>query len=214
MSPCASSPAATPARSRARWIKLLHQWHWISSAICLVGMVLFAITGITLNHAGEIEAAPRVTRLEAQLPDHLLREMAAQAESGEAALSLSLHDWLQQQLGIRLGGEVAEWSADEVYLPLPRPGGDAWLRIDREVGLVEYELTERGWLSWLNDLHKGRHTGRVWSWFIDIFSLACLVFSLSGLLLLKVHAANRGMTWPLVGGGLVLPSLLILLFMH
>jgi len=27
------------------------RWHWISAAICLVGMILFAITGVTLNHA-------------------------------------------------------------------------------------------------------------------------------------------------------------------
>lgn len=212
-----SHPAASqrsPAHRRARFIKLLHQWHWISSAICLVGMILFAVTGITLNHAGQIEASPRVTRLEATLPAALLEEVGRQKESGEAPLPKVLGGWLRDQLGVRSGAVMAEWSVDEVYLPLPRPGGDAWLRIDRESGVVEYEVTDRGWISWLNDLHKGRHTGVAWSWFIDLFSMACLVFSLSGLLLLKVHAANRGMTWPLVGGGLLLPVLLILLFMH
>lgn len=209
-----SSQPRSPAHRRARFIKLLHQWHWISSAICLVGMILFAVTGITLNHAGQIEASPRVTRLEATLPAALLEEVGRQTESGEAPLPKVLGGWLRDQFGVRSGAVMAEWSVDEVYLPLPRPGGDAWLRIDRESGVVEYEVTERGWISWLNDLHKGRHTGVAWSWFIDLFSLACLVFSLSGLLLLKVHAANRGMTWPLVSGGLLLPVLLILLFMH
>src|SRR4051812_14498701 len=48
-----SGPNASPARnaSRAVWLKNLHQWHWISSALCLLGMFLFSITGITLNHA-------------------------------------------------------------------------------------------------------------------------------------------------------------------
>ncbi len=208
------SPAA---RRRARWVRLLHQWHWISSAICLVGMILFAFTGITLNHAGQIESRPQVTRVEGRLPDALLHALNGdESEGGETAaapLPAGVLRWLESELGVRVAG-TAEWSVDEVYLPLPRPGGDAWLRIDRELGEVEYERTDRGWVAWLNDLHKGRHTGRAWAWFLDIFSLACLVFSLSGLLLLKVHAGNRRMTWPLVAGGLVLPVLLIVLFIH
>ena len=35
------------ARRRSYWLKTLHQWHWISAALCLVGMILFAATGIT-----------------------------------------------------------------------------------------------------------------------------------------------------------------------
>ncbi|MBL8445053.1 MAG: PepSY-associated TM helix domain-containing protein, partial [Zoogloeaceae bacterium] len=50
-----SAPAENHKR-RAVWLRTLHQWHWISSAICLFGMFLFAVTGITLNHAGAIEA--------------------------------------------------------------------------------------------------------------------------------------------------------------
>lgn len=37
-------------------IGTLRQWHWVSSALCLAGMLLFAVTGITLNHATDIEA--------------------------------------------------------------------------------------------------------------------------------------------------------------
>lgn len=177
-------------------------------------MILFAVTGITLNHAGQIEARPSVSRLAAQLPDPLLQTLNGSAEGARAPLPVAVRDWLRAEMGLRTAPAAAEWLDDEVYLPLPRPGGDAWLRIDRELGEVEYERTDRGWIAWLNDLHKGRHTGRAWAWFIDVFSLACLLFSLTGLLLLKTHAANRRMTWPLVGGGLVLPALLIVLFIH
>ena len=34
-------------KTKARWLKQLHQWHWISSALCLISMVLFSVTGIT-----------------------------------------------------------------------------------------------------------------------------------------------------------------------
>jgi uncharacterized protein len=45
---------ARSARQQARrsfWLRQLTQWHWISAAISLIGMILFAATGITLNHA-------------------------------------------------------------------------------------------------------------------------------------------------------------------
>ena len=77
-----------------------------------------------------------------------------------------------------------------------------------------YEHTDRGWISYLNDLHKGRNTGAAWSWFIDVFSVSCVVFCISGLLLLQRHAQSRPTTWPLVGLGLVIPMLLALLLIH
>jgi hypothetical protein len=210
-------PARASAR-RAGWLKTLHQWHWISSALCLIGMLLFAFTGITLNHAADIESRPQVRRHQAQLPPELRRAIAAADPSAQrakqAALPAPVHAWLARELALPQLPMQAEWSADEVYLPLPRPGGDAWLRIDRERGDVEFEHTDRGWIAYLNDLHKARHTGWAWRWFIDVFAVACLLFSVTGLLILKFHAVARPGTWPLVGLGLVVPLLLALLLIH
>jgi len=62
-------------------------------------------------------------------------------------------------------------------------------------------------------VHWG-NTGAAWSWFLDIFAIACLVFCITGLLILKYHATHRPSTWPLVGFGFVLPALLALLLIH
>ena len=59
-------------RRRAFWLKHLYRWHWVSSAACLIGMLLFTVTGITLNHAAHIESRPRVTSRDGQLPAPLL----------------------------------------------------------------------------------------------------------------------------------------------
>jgi hypothetical protein len=205
----------TPAQRRARMVKQLHSWHWISSAVCLVGLILFSLTGITLNHAGTIEASPSIEHKTTRLPESLQARLLNEHDTGRKPVPAEITAWLSQSLSISLNSEVlADWSEDEIYWALPRPGGDAWLRIERSDGSVEYERTDRGWIAWLNDLHKGRHTGVAWSWFIDLFAIASLIFAISGLLLLKLHAANRGMTWPLVAGGLLLPAILIFLFVH
>jgi hypothetical protein len=54
----------------------------------------------------------------------------------------------------------------------------------------------------------------VWKWFIDIFVVACVVFSLTGLILLQLHARHRPSTWPLVAAGLIIPAILAIYFIH
>jgi hypothetical protein len=204
-----------PAKNRrAFWVRQLHTWHWVSAAISLIGMLLFAATGITLNNATRIEAKPQVTTAKADLPKEMLAALAAEPAMAKRPLPPVIAAWIAAQMPGDPGGRAAEWSAAEVYVALPRPGGDAWISIDRETGEVVYERTDRGWISYLNDLHKGRHTGLAWSWFLDLFAVACVVFCVTGLFLLQLHASNRPATWPTVGLGLAIPLLLAVLFIH
>ncbi len=223
-----AAPSKQQVKSRAAYLKQLHLWHWVSSAISLVALLMFSVTGITLNNAGLFESKARISSGQAQLPDAVLRAtlMVAQptahssadastsSQARKAELPAPLQHWLRQQWGFKTEGQLAEWSNDEVYLSLPRPGGDAWLRIALPGGEAEFERSERGAVAYLNDLHKGRHSGPVWSWFIDIFGVACLLFAITGLLILKMHAAKRRSVWPLVAAGLALPVVLLLVFVH
>ncbi len=208
------SPVKKKKSAKAFWLKQLHAWHWISSAFSLIGLLAFAFTGITLNHAADLEGAPKTIEKSATLPADLLRQIAPDdAPDAKKPLPAAVARWIEQTVGQPGQGE-AEWSADEIYLPLPRPGGDGWVAIDRQDGAVTSEATSRGWISYLNDLHKGRNTGTVWAWFIDIFAGACFLFALTGLLLLQLHAARRPSTWPLVATGLAIPALLAIIFIH
>lgn len=203
-----------PARQRrGYWLRTLHQWHWISAALCMFGMLLFSITGITLNHASTIEAKPTVTHIEEVLPANVLASLNAN-QANDAPLPASLLGWLSTTHAIDARGKKPEWSEDEVYVSMPGPGEDAWFSVQRADGAFEFERTDRGTLAWLNDLHKGRNSGPAWSWFIDLFAAACIVFTLTGLFLLYLHSKQRRMTWPMVGLGLVIPLLLALLFIH
>ncbi|SEH18314.1 hypothetical protein SAMN05428974_2541 [Sphingopyxis sp. YR583] len=211
--PTPSRPATKKSR-KAFWLKQLHMWHWMSSAISLIGLLLFAITGFTLNHAADIEGTPVVTQGSAQMPPALLTRLkAAVPDAEKAPLPPVAAEWVEKNFPVKASAE-AEWSADEVYLPAPRPGGDAWVAIDLATGEASSEVTSRGWISYLNDLHKGRNSGGEWSLFIDIFSFACLVFAITGLFLLQLHSAKRKSTWPLVGLGLAIPAAIAVIFIH
>ncbi len=217
----ASQPAAkavsTPRKSRkARtfWLKQLHTWHWISAAVSLTAMLLFAITGITLNHAASIAAEPAVTQSSGKLPMAMV-ERLPRANDGHDPLPPAVAQAIAGTIPLDPSGFAADWSDEgEVYVAMPGPGRDAWVSIDRTSGAISAERTERGWVSYLNDLHKGRNTGSAWFWFIDVFAGACLVFTVTGLILLQLHARHRPSTWPLVGLSLAIPLVIALFFIH
>jgi hypothetical protein len=207
-----SAPSA--ASSRGYWLRTLYQWHWLSSAACLIVLLVFAVTGITLNHAASIEARPSVVTRDGVLPPDVLATVRVTRRDGKGPLPKALEDWLATTFSIAPRPRDGEWSEHEVYVALPRPGGDAWATVALDSGRVEYEVTDRGWVAYLNDLHKGRNTGAAWAWFIDVFAAACLVFAGTGLCLLYLHGRARSSTWPMVTLGVVLPLLILILFVH
>jgi len=211
--PTPKAPSIRKSR-KSFWLRQFYTIHWMSSAISLIGLLLFAITGFTLNHAAEIEGEPVVAEGSGQLPAPLLPLIAPDDKpDAKKPLPPKIADWVAATFKVEAGG-AAEWSADEVYLPLPRPGGDGWVSIERASGAATSEKTDRGWISYLNDLHKGRNAGTAWKWFIDIFVVACVVFSLTGLILLELHAAKRRWTWPLVGLGFAIPAAIAIFLIH
>ncbi|WKT61660.1 PepSY-associated TM helix domain-containing protein [Microbulbifer thermotolerans] len=190
----------------------VRQWHWVSSAICLAAMLLFAITGITLNHAAEISAEPQVISYEVTVPAPLLAHWLPETEP---QLPANLVQWLAEEHQIQVPRRHSgEWDGGEFYLAMPRPGGDAWLSLDTDSGELIYEDTDRGWIAYLNDLHKGRDSGPVWKWFLDIFAAACVVFCLTGFWLLWQQSPRRPSTWPLTALGIVIPLVIALVFIH
>ena len=180
----------------------------------LIGLMLFAITGITLNHAASIPAEPVTTAVEATLPAPLLERLSAFPEETTDPVPDAVARWAQDAFKVQIAGRPTETTVDEIYAALAEPGGDGWLTIDRATGEASRERTTRGWIAYLNDLHKGRNAGKVWFWFIDVFAVACIVFAVTGFALTWMHAKQRPSTWPLLGLGLLIPVIIALLFIH
>jgi uncharacterized protein len=191
----------------------MHSWHWISAAICLAALLLFSITGVTLNHAASIGAAPQVTTGNAQLPPALVSDLAGERGTADA-VPTGIADWIEGQFDVDARAATIEWSEEELYLSAPGPGRDAWVSIDRASGAARFEATDRGWIAYFNDLHKGRNTGIAWTIFIDVAAAACVFFALTGLVLLWIQARQRTATWPLVGGGVAILVVLMIFIAH
>lgn len=213
-SPTAAAQRPRPQGARGFWVRQITTWHWMSAAIALLAMLGFAITGFTLNHADALLVQPQTHMAEATLPAEIAAVAAAGPEQGAAPLPAQLSGWLDQRFSTHTAEREADWSADEIYLTLTRPGADGAIAIDRHTGAVTFEETWRGWVSFFNDLHKGRNAGPYWTWFIDAIALACVLFCLTGLGILYLKSGARRATWPLVGLGLLIPLLLVLFLVH
>ena len=81
------------------------------------------------------------------------------------------------------------------------PGYNASVFVDVTSEMVEVETTNYGVIALLNDLHKGRNSGEVWKWFIDITALLMVFFVLTGvcLLLPKKKTLNTSIKWTVFG---------------
>ncbi|AEI37785.1 PepSY-associated TM helix domain-containing protein [Zymomonas mobilis] len=216
-------------------IKQVRLWHWVSAALFCVAMIFFAATGFMLNHDDGI-FAPHMTTTQrrANIPPQLLASL--QQPLKEMSLSKPIKDngdvdwsrltaneihqalpddvskWLKENnFPVR---KQATWTKDFVYFMAPKLGGREKLLIERDNGHLHYEYTSRGWIGFADDLHRGSGTNAVWKLFMDLLAIACLVFSISGLWLLQVHAKKRPSTWPLVIAGVVIPIIIIVMIFH
>ena len=57
-------------------------------------------------------------------------------------------------------------------------------------------------------VHELNHGG------IDVFAAACVIFAVTGLGLMFLHAKGRPSTWPLAALGLLIPVVIALIFIH
>ena len=104
--PTSSRPATSKSR-KAFWLKQLHMWHWMSSAVSLIGLLLFAVTGFTLNHASWIGAKPDVTTRTAELPATLLSQLqhAWESDGDEKAALLRMNmEMLKRAVNVGFSG--------------------------------------------------------------------------------------------------------------
>lgn len=162
------------SRLGQKWSRLLHVY---ASMIAFVVILLFAFTGLMLNHpTWTLGSEPSTSVVTGELPVELF--------GADGSLDyLTLSEFARNDLGAR--GEVTSFgeALGEASIIYAAPGYTADLRV--EIATSDYEFTaeQQGWVAVLNDFHTGTDSGSAGRWMIDVAAVFLIVVSLTGLVL-------------------------------
>jgi hypothetical protein len=114
----------------------------------------------------------------------------------------------------KLHGAVSDFRVDDdqVSVSFKAPGYSADVSIDRKTGRYDLIEVRNGFVAVINDLHKGRDSGKTWSWLIDLSAVLLTLVSLTGLLLLFFVYKRRTSGLILAAAGTLLCYLVYLRF--
>jgi len=187
-----------------RWL------HIYLSMFGLAAVFFFSVTGITLNHPDWMfGAVERHNEAEGQLDPRwvsairavAVAERGSQIDPPDSVAKLEIVEHLRKSHAIR--GALAEFRVDdnECMVSFKGPGYSADAFIERDSGQYKLTAIDHGFIALVNDLHKGRDTGPVWSVVIDLAAGLMTVISMTGLVLLFYLKLRRapGLVVALVG---------------
>lgn len=163
------------SKSSLSYARIIHVY--VSMALLLL-MLFFAITGITLNHPNWFSSADQEPlREQFDIPSYLIPTAPQESE-----WRLAAGHWLKSQWDMDI--TTADIEEDEISLVSKGPGTYRTVTLDLLDGKAYVETLDYGVVAVLNDLHKGRNTGSVWAWVLDLCALLIILFSLTGAYLL------------------------------
>ncbi|MBS1821902.1 MAG: PepSY-associated TM helix domain-containing protein [Acidobacteria bacterium] len=157
----------------SRWL------HIYLSMVSFAIVLFFAVTGLTLNHADWFANAERTIRSTGQMPHEWLR-----TTNGTDPAKLEIVEHLRSFN--KLHGAVSDFRVEgtQISVSFKAPGYTADVVIDRDTNRYDVIEVRNGFVAVINDLHKGRDSGKVWSGLIDASAILLTLVSLTGLLLL------------------------------
>jgi uncharacterized protein len=148
--------------------------HVYLTMLGLLVMLLFAITGFTINHEDWFGALiPRRVEHRGEVPLALL---APQED-------LRLVEHLRKAFGVR--GAMTSFTGfpEEVAVAFKEPGQTWEFSIDRGTGRVMAQNERYNFTAIINNLHRGRFTGPAWRWVIDFSALLIVLACATGFVL-------------------------------
>jgi uncharacterized protein len=160
-------------RRTAHWSRWLHTY---LSMVSFTILLFFAVTGLTLNHQSAFTSIARPKRFTGSLDASWMK--APEAHKTEIVSAF------RSKHGIKADLSDFRVDDDQVQISFKGPGYSADGFADRRAGKYELNENRLGLVAVINDLHKGRDTGKVWSGVIDISAILMVLVSLSGLMLI------------------------------
>ncbi len=167
------------SRVRRRTAMVVRWLHIYLSMLSFAVIFFFAVTGFTLNHADWFASSEQTSRYGGTVPASLLHE-----SGGAQPDKLGIVELLRNRH--RIHGAMSEFRVDDgqISVSFKGPGYAADVSIDGSTGQYDVTESQDGVVAILNDLHKGRDTGKVWPVVIDVSAVLLTLVSLTGLFLI------------------------------
>jgi hypothetical protein len=157
----------------SRWL------HIYLSMVSFAVVLFFAATGLTLNHAEYFSHGDAVRNLNGTMS---AKEMGAKDHPDTLAMVEHIRN--TDHVHGAVNTDDLRIDDDQITFSFRGPGYSADATVERPTGKYEVVETRSGFVAIVNDLHKGRDTGKVWSWVIDVSAVLLVLVSLSGLVLI------------------------------
>lgn len=173
--------------TRRRSLAVISRWlHIYLSMLSFAIVFFFAVTGLTLNHADAFSKQVRSTTENGSMPADWV-----QVKDTTKINRLQIVEWLRKNNVITAAVSDFRIEDAQVSVSFKGPGYAADVFIDRAAGKYEVTKTSAGFVGLINDLHKGRDTGKTWSLVIDIAAVLMVLVSLTGMVLMLFIKRKR-----------------------
>jgi hypothetical protein len=191
----------TPKKPKAAWEKqtaATSRWlHVYLSMISFIIVLFFAITGLTLNHAEWFDSKEVEKKYDGTVPLAWVK-----TPDTTKVKKLEIVELLRKNYAIK--GYVSDFSIqdEQCSISFKGPGYSADAFINSKDGKLRLTELRLGLVSVLNDLHKGRDSGKGWSWLLDLSAVFLTLISLTGLVMLCFLKKRRftALVMAIVGG--------------
>jgi hypothetical protein len=162
--------------------------------------VIYAVSGIALNHIKEWDPNYHITHQEVQVGGGIERENFTREHA------LTMLESFDEEHNYK-----KHYFPDDATLKIFLDGGSLTVDMESGAGLLEH-ARRRSVFFEMNYLHYNTPRA-LWTWFSDIFAGALVVLAVSGLFILKGKKGITGRGAWLTAAGLIIPAIFLILYL-
>jgi hypothetical protein len=180
------------------WRRLNHALHRDTGFLCVGLTLIYALSGIAVNHVHDWNPNYRIERVKLQI-DPLPRGLVSSAQ---------VQQILRQTGESKISKKYFQPDADNLWLY----ADTRMLRVNLSSGEVQAEKpVRRAFWYRLNFLHLN-HAKQAWTWIADLYAAGLCLLAITGLLLLPKRSDLKRRALMLSAAGVIIPLIFLLIF--
>lgn len=183
-----------------KWRRLNNIIHRDLGYLCFGLTLIYAISGVAVNHIAEWNPSYKIERLTSQIDTEPISAMPV----------AQIPQWLLAKLG-ETGKYKDSFKIDPDTVKIFVEGNTVTANL-KTGEIVQEKVKSRALLYEMNFLHLN-HPKKLWTWFADLYAIALCVLAVTGLFVLRGKAGIGGRGAWLAAAGLFLPMVFLWLYL-